>query len=168
VRNCLGETAQTKLNALRASGVTPLYDALLQAAEILGQNRDSELRPAMILFSDGVDTISMHSVKDAVQAAQKLQAMIYSVNSRPVKSLRKNGDAVLGYLAANTGGLSFAPGQNVKAVLRMVLDDLHSGYVLSYDLPAQTVGQHSIQILPTNDPRLRIRSRSAYDDSSYK
>ena len=49
-------------------------------------------------------------------------------------------------LAACSGGLSFAPGQNVKAVLRMVLDDLHSGYVLTYELPGHSTGQHSVRI----------------------
>ena len=45
---------------LEANGATPLYDALFQAAEILKENRDPESRPAIVLFSDGMDTISMH------------------------------------------------------------------------------------------------------------
>jgi VWFA-related protein len=163
-RNCNGEAARVKLNALHGNGATPLYDALFQAAEILKENRDPESRPAMILFSDGVDTISMHSASDASQAAQNLQAAIYSVNSRAKKSAPDKGDAILNYLAGSTGGLSFAPGQNVTEVLHMVLEDLHSGYVLTYELPAQFTGQHSVRILPTSDPRLQFRSRLAYDD----
>jgi VWFA-related protein len=163
-RNCQSEAAEVKLDSLRANGATPLYDALLQAAEILKQNSDPESRPAIILFSDGMDSISMHGAPDAVEAAQNLQSAIYSVNSRSKKSAPTRGDAVLDYFAGATGGLSFAPGQDVAAVLRMVLDDLHSGYVLTYDLPAQFTGQHSVRILPTSDPRLQFRSRRAYDD----
>ncbi len=163
-RKCSGEAARVKLSALRANGATPLYDALLQASEILQENRDSESRPAMVLFSDGVDTISMHSASDALQAAQNLQSAIYSVNSRSRKSAAGKGDVILDYLAASTGGLSFGPGQDVAAVLRMILDDLHSGYVLTYVLPEQSVGQHSVRILPTSDPKLQFRSRRAYDD----
>jgi VWFA-related protein len=163
-RNCRGEAAQVKLSALRANGATPLYDALLQASEILQENRDSESRPAMVLFSDGIDTISMHSASDALQAAQNLQSAIYSVNSRSRKSSAGKGDVILDYLAASTGGLSFGPGQDVAAALRMILDDLHSGYVLTYVLPQQTVGQHTVRILPTSDPKLQFRSRRAYDD----
>jgi hypothetical protein len=74
-------------------------------------------------------------------------------------------DAVLDYLAGSTGGLSFAPGQNVQEVLRSVVEDLHSGYVLTYELPVQTTGQHSVRILPTSNPRLQFRARSAYNDS---
>jgi hypothetical protein len=55
MRNCRGADAQSKLNALRTDGLTPLYDALVKAAEILQENRDPESRPAMILFSDGFD-----------------------------------------------------------------------------------------------------------------
>jgi VWFA-related protein len=164
-RNCGGQYAQVKLNGLRASGATPLFDALFQATEMLRENRNPEARPAMILFSDGMDTISMHSLSDALQAAQNMQSAIYAVNSSSPKSAAGSGDRVLNYLAGSTGGLSFAPGQNVSRILSMVLDDLHSGYVLTYDLPQQSAGQHTVRILPTSDPKLQFRSRQAYDEA---
>lgn len=163
-RNCTTPSAQRKLNTLRAIGATPLYDALFQAAEILKENRDPESRPAMILFSDGVDTISMHSAADALQVAQDLQSAIYAVNCRSKKAAPDQGDAMLDYFAGSTGGLSFAPGQNVRGVLRLVLEDLHRGYVLTYELPEPSTGRHSVRILPTADPRLQFRSRRAYDE----
>ena len=165
-RNCREEAARIKLSALRANGDTPLYDALFQAAEMLKETRDPESRPAMILFSDGADTISMHSLPDALEAAQNLQSPIYAVNSRSSKSAPGNGDGVLDYLAACTGGLSFAPGQNVKEVLRTALQDLHSGYVLTYELPEGAAGQHSVRILPTRNSGLQFRSRRAYNNTS--
>jgi VWFA-related protein len=167
-RNCREAGVQEKLNALRAGGATPLYDALLQATEILKENRDPESRPAIILFSDGMDTISKNSMTDASQAAEDLQAAIYAVNSCSRKSVPEEGDAVLGYLAASTGGLSFGPGQNIEKVLRLVLDDLHSGYVLTYELPEPMCGEHSVRLLPTSDARLQFRSRHAYYDPSNK
>ncbi len=167
-RNCKEESAAVKLSALHANGFTPLYDALFEASELLKETRDDDSRPAMILFSDGLDTISMHGVPDVLEAAQNLQSAIYSVNSRSRKSGPGRGDAVLDYLAGSTGGLSFAPGQNVKEVLHTVVEDLHSGYVLTYELPAQLSGQHSVRILPTSDPKLRFRARSAYKDPGYE
>ncbi len=164
-RNCRAAAARGQLNALRAGGDTPLYDALLLASDILNENRDPESRPAMVLFSDGLDSISIHDMSDVVEASQNLQAAIYSINSRSSKSAPSNGDAVLDYLASSTGGLSFAPGQNVKEVLRTVVEDLHSGYVLTYVLPAHPAGRHSLRILPTSDPRLQFRARSEYNDS---
>jgi hypothetical protein len=141
---------------------------MLPDSDIMGERTDSEARPALILFSDGEDTISIHGVSDVLEAAQNLQSAIYSVNSRSGKSAPSKGDAVLDYLSGSTGGLSFAPGQNVKQVLRTVVDDLHSGYVLTYELPVQMSGQHSVRILPTSDPRLQFRARCAYNDSRDK
>jgi VWFA-related protein len=164
--NCTAQIAQAKLSALQAAGATPLYDALFEAAEILRRDRNPESRPAIILFSDGVDTISIHSAAEVAAAAQNQQSVIYSVNSRSAKAGEGRGDAVLEYLASNTGGLSFAPGQNVEQVLREVLEDLHGGYVLTYELPEQNRGQHSVRILPTRDPRLEFRARRAYNDSA--
>jgi len=164
-RNCRAVSAEAKLNALHAGDATPLYDALFEAAGILKQTRDPETRPALILFSDGRDTISMHSLSDILQEAQNLQSAIYAVNSRSVKSSPGKGDTVLNYLATSTGGLSYGPGQNVAAILHMILKDLRSGYVLTYELPRQPTGQHSVRILPTSDPKLQFRSRRAYSDA---
>ena len=163
-RNCNTQIARARLDTLRANGATPLYDALFEATEILGENRDPESRPSMILFSDGVDTISMHSLPDALEAAQNLQAAIYCINSASQKSVPERGEAVMEYLAKNTGGLSYPPKQNMNDVLRSILEDLRSGYVLTYSLPGQNIGLHSLRILPTSDPGLRFRSRQAYND----
>jgi VWFA-related protein len=158
-RNCYSKAAQMKLDILRANGATPLGDALFQAVELLKGSSDHESRPAIVLFSDGMDTISIHSVAEAARAAQNVQSPIYSVNSRS-----SEGDVALGYLAASTGGLSFRSWRDFTAAMHMILDDLHSGYVLTYELPAQATGQHSVRILPTSDPKLQFRSRRAYDD----
>ena len=163
-RNCLASAARTKLNTLHADGATPLYDALFEAAELLQKNREPEMRPAIILFSDGLDTISIHSPRDVVETAQNLQAAIYCVNTRSRKSAPSQGDALLNLLAESTGGLSYPPEENVSAALRAVLDDLHSGYVLTYDPPQPSSGQHSVRVLSTSDPRLHFHSRQAYDD----
>ncbi len=166
VRNCREADAGRKLDALRVDGLTPLYDALVEASEILKEHRDPDSRPAMILFSDGMDTISISSVRDAVREADELQAPIYAVNSRPRKSAPGEGDAVLDFLAANTGGLSFGPEQNREKALCMVLDDLRSGYVLTYEPPEQRSGPHEVRLLPTSDQRLQFRSRRGYDEPS--
>lgn len=152
-----------KLNELSAEGSTPLYDALVEASDLLRENPEPEARQAILLFSDGMDTISMNSLADALRAAQSRQAAIYAINLRSGKSSEQKGDAVLGLLAEGTGGLSFGPGKNIRDALGVVLDDLHSGYVLTYDLPEPVSGEHSVRLLPTRDPRLQLRSRQAYD-----
>ena len=166
VRNCRGADAGKILSSLRADGMTPLYDALLQAAGVLERNRDPELRPAMVLLSDGQDTFSRISLGDALRAAENLEAPIYAINPGSRRSAVSEGDAVLGQLAAATGGLSFGPGEDLKQVLRTVLDDLRSGYVLTYTPPGERTGPHSVRLLPTGNATLHFRSRQSYEQSS--
>ena len=142
-RNCAADTASVKLNALRANGLTPLYDALFQASELLKETRDDEGRPAMILFSDGEDTISTHGMRDVLQAAQNIQSAIYAVNSRSRKSEGRHRAELS---RRQHGRTELRAGQNVKEVLRSVVEDLRSGYVLTYELPANgrtTLGANS-------------------------
>jgi len=137
LRNCLEEVAPEELNKVSASGQTPLYDAVVAASSILRRNRDPEVRPAMILFSDGRDTVSRHALQTALRSAQVLGAPIYSVSICGEECESAEGNAVLARLASETGGIYFQRKHKVQEVLRRVLDDLHSGYVLTYQPPSR-------------------------------
>ena len=161
-RNCRGQQAERELGGLQPQGSTPLYDALFAAAELLARSATPETRPAMILFSDGLDTISMHGATEVVKAAQELQCAIYTVNSRSRREGEGRGEDVMEFFSNSTGGMSFLPGGDAQAALQQVLEDLRSGYLLTYALPERTGGEHSVQVLATMDPRLQFRSRRAY------
>jgi hypothetical protein len=122
-------------------------------------------RSAIILLSDGVDTISMHSVGEAIAAAQSVEASVYAVNSR-ARRADARGDAALERIAAETGGVAYAPGQGTTEALNAVLDDLRQGFVLTYECPRSDVVRHQIRVLPTRNARLRFRSRQSYTASS--
>jgi VWFA-related protein len=153
--NCNGEAAAVQLNSLRADGQTPLYDAILQALDILKDESAAESRPAIVVFSDGRDNFSLSSFEDALQAALDLQVVIYTVSPG-------FANYVLDSLADSTGGLSFSLGKDTAEVLEKIREDLHSGYVLTYVLPERSVGWHTVRVLPTGDPKLQFRSRQAY------
>lgn len=162
--NCNGGAAEAQLDALRANGMTPLYDAIVAGLEVLKDESDPESRSAMVLFTDGIDSISMHSLQEALQTAQDLQAAIYTVTPGSAGSFPSRENPVLDFLAVNTGGLSFRLGKDVAEILREIRDDLHSGYVLTYELPGRPMGWHKVRVLPTCDPKLQFRSRQAYKD----
>ena len=69
---CRASDSTSKLLAVKSGGTTPLFDALIFAAEFISQHRRSggrsDARPVLILFSDGYDTISLHSASEALQA----------------------------------------------------------------------------------------------------
>ncbi len=121
------------------------------------------MRPAILLISDGRDSISRGSMAEAMRSAEDLEASIYAINSRSRKSAPGEGDSVLAQLAAATGGLSFAPGEDLQKVFHTVLDDLRSGYVLTYRPPDHGSGPHLVRLLPAGDPTLRFRSRQSYE-----
>jgi VWFA-related protein len=166
--NCQKLEAPPNWKQLRANGLTPLYDALVQAAEILRLNRDPQTRPAMVLFSDGHDTISQHTLREALDETESLAAPLFTLAVCQDGCERNPGNAVLAQLSGETGGLAFASGQNVSKVLRRVLEDLHSGYVLTYEPLEQLHGRHSLSLQPTRNPALRFRARRVYDDTTDK
>jgi VWFA-related protein len=164
-RNCREQQARQMLGNIQPQGATPLYDAMHEAAKILAQSTTPEMRPAMILFSDGDDTVSRHGPDDVVRAAQALQCAIYTVNSHSRSEDTGLGEEWMEYLSQGTGGMSFLPGSDAQSSLQKVLEDLRSGYLLTYLLPQQTGGEHSVQVLATMNPQLRLRSRRAYHES---
>ena len=72
--DCNAPDSLAKLQAMRSGGITPLFDALIFAADFISNRRRADgrgdLRPVLILFSDGADNFSMHSAREAAQAAQ--------------------------------------------------------------------------------------------------
>jgi VWFA-related protein len=185
---CRASDSVSKLQAVKSGGSTPLFDALIFAADFIAQHRRAGVRPVLILFSDGYDTISLHSASAALQAAQDEDMLIYSVDmgtreneaSRQSSNYRSNyrsnqnvGSIFLRQVAEATGGryfssssgssLRFAQPVGAGTVLNAVLDDLRASYVVSYDLPSHQAGFHSLRLLPTHNLNLTFHSRDGYN-----
>ncbi len=158
---CGNEVARLPLKSIRAGGATPLYDAIVEATKLLSKQQAPESRPALVLFSDGYDTISLTGAEKATDAALGAEAGIYSKRSRN-RLTTPQGEAFLAYLTEKTGGLRFPSKQSVDVTLTSVVRDLRSGFVLTYELPRTGVEQHNVQILATNPAGLKIRSRNSY------
>jgi Ca-activated chloride channel homolog len=172
--SCRSSESLEKLESLRSGGATPLYDALILAADLVSQHRSApsatEPRRILILLSDGNDTISLHSANDALEAAREAGALVYSIDlgtsSGPPK---QTGGAFLRQLSDATGGryLSYAPvflqPDGGAAVLNAVLDDLRASYIVTYDLPSHEVGFHSLRLMPTHKLNLTFHSRNGYN-----
>ena len=160
VRDCRGQVAAQKLLSVKASGATPLFDAIAYSANMLWQWRASGARPVVILFSDGNDTISRISGSEALQSLVESGAQLYAidVNDAP----RSQGSAVLQQLAEVTGGQYFSPQQRKGALLNSVLEDLRDSWVVTYELPDRTWGFHSLRMLPKRNSKLQFHCRGGY------
>ncbi|MGI8897929.1 MAG: VWA domain-containing protein [Pyrinomonadaceae bacterium] len=64
--------------ALKARGMTTLYDAILEAVNALRARQES--RKAIVVLSDGMDTYSKTSSSKALEAAMAIGASIYAVD----------------------------------------------------------------------------------------
>ncbi|HYA35018.1 MAG TPA: hypothetical protein VEF03_05330 [Candidatus Binataceae bacterium] len=90
-----GELPLTKLEAQLAGGETPLYDAVHYALQTVGK-RDYP-NGAILVISDGIDTISTRSKLDEIAEARGSGVPIYSVavgvpDSKIDRDLRKYSD----------------------------------------------------------------------------
>jgi VWFA-related protein len=161
VRNCRDLPSTAWASKIHAKGQTPLFDAVILGAEFLSQHRDPNYRPVLIILSDGDDTISVHSFRDAVVAAVRAEIPIYTLNVGDPKAAT-GGGGVLRDIAALTGGCSFTRVPGAPSALASVVGDLRNAYVLTYELPGHAEGLHSVSILPTTNSNLRLRSRRGY------
>ena len=150
-----------QLSGLHPQGLTPLFDAIWFGARRLPKRHAPDELPVLVLFSDGEDTVSRNSFRDALEAAVERDAEVYSVHTaRP--SQRADGVRGLQILAAATGGEYFEANDGAGKIMSAILEDLHGAYVVTYPLPAREVGFHAVQILPTHNLNLNFRCRSGY------
>jgi VWFA-related protein len=165
-----------KLLTTKSGGSTPLFDALIFGADLVAQHRRDDgrsgVRSVLILFSDGYDTISQHSAREALQAVQHAGALVYCVDmGKPdtgeVKNLNSGG-GLLRQFSDATGGRYFSLSTkfsqpHAAPVLNAVLEDLRASYVVTYDLPTHETGFHSLRLLPTHNLNLAFHSRNGYE-----
>jgi VWFA-related protein len=161
VRECRDLPPAAWISKIHAQGQTPLFDAVTLGVEFLAENRAPNYRPVLIILSDGDDTISRHSFRDAVLAAMRAEMPIYTLNTGDAKTAA-SGSGVLREMADFTGGRSYTRAPGAPSALASVVEDLRNAYVLTYDLPSRAEGVHSVSIFPTTNSNLRLRSRRAY------
>lgn len=159
--SCRTLDAANKMLAVRNSGLTPLYDALVFGADFVAQHRRAGVRPVLILFSDGRDTISLHSAREAMEAAMGSGALVYTVDIGSFQD-GSQGSAFLRWISEATGGRYFPVRDGAAKVLKTVLEDLRTSYVVTYELPRRQPGFHTLRLAPTHNLNLRFHNRSGY------
>jgi VWFA-related protein len=152
---------------------TVLYDAVVEAAndKLAGETG----RKAMILLTDGQDQGSTHKLRDAIEAAQKANTMVYVIliadrgfYGGGVYSIGYSGDYVMHQLADQTGGRLINVGNNGKkleAAFQQIEDELRTQYVASYTpINNKTDGTYrKVEIqCHQRDEALKVQSRKGY------
>jgi Mg-chelatase subunit ChlD len=158
--DCRSSFSAGRIDSSSEGGATPLFDALKKAANILNARAQPDVWRVIILFSDGDDTISVTSLKEASGAIQDSGAQVYAVDNGVAGP--SNGTAILQKIARDSGGRYLRLCDGAVNVLDSVIDDLHSARVVTYALPPAANDFHSIRILPTHNLKLQFRCRSGY------
>ena len=158
-----------KLFDLKADGMTALNDAVFQAAKDLGDRQ--EKRRAIIVVSDGMDTVSGRSAEKALKAALAVNASIYTVDMSAMEASgkqRMQNQGVLRNFAEKTGGMfiSTPGGVAMRDAFRKIVQELGVQYTLSYEPKNLTKdGKWRTIELRVAKPNLKIRTRKGYHAS---
>lgn len=166
------DVVSDKLFDLKSRGMTSLNDAIYMAAADLSKR--AEKRKAIIVLSDGMDTISKHSTDKALRAALEAGASIFTVDMSVVGSVgprRSQNQAVLKKFAEKTGGTFVATpgGVAMRDAFKSIVDDLGTQYTLGYQpsAPARDGRWHELEVR-VNRPNLAIRARKGYNAQKAK
>ena len=152
---------------LRPGGGTALYDALYYACrdKLLKTAKGQTVRRAIILLSDGDDNQSHVTREEAIEMAQRAEAIVYTISTN-VSGTKGSGDKVLERIADATGGRAFFPFQlrDVANDFAEIQDELRSQYYVSYK-PAdfKSDGHYrTIEIVAADRKNFKVRSRRGY------
>lgn len=116
------------------AGSTAIWDSIwITADEVLGPAPE-KTRRAIILLSDGVNTSGMKRLDDAVQAALKSEAIIYSIG---IGDNFYNGvdKGSLNKISERTGGRAYFPRdeRELRDAFKQIQDEMRSQYLIAYE-----------------------------------
>ncbi len=125
---------ETGLKQLKSEGGTSLYDAIYLASQDL-ETRDG--RHVMVVVTDGGDTTSAKTFRDAIEAAQLADTVLYPVVVIPITNeagRNTGGEHALMTFAAGTGGRIFlpAPGAELDDAFDDILRELRTQYLVGF------------------------------------
>ncbi|MGH9949258.1 MAG: VWA domain-containing protein [Pyrinomonadaceae bacterium] len=136
-----------------ASGATAIWDAIwVTSEEVLGPAPE-KTRRAIILLSDGVNTYGTKKLNDAVEAAQRAEAVIYSIG---IGDNFTNGvdRGSLDKVSEKTGGRAFFPRDEIelRKAFQQIQEEMRSQYLVAYEPtnPALDGSFRNIEIKLTN------------------
>ena len=137
---------ETALDDLRSYGYTSLHDAVVTS---LYYFRGVRGRRALIVLSDGDDTISSLPYRDALEYARRSGVVVYAVGLN-VGGLKAGIRKKLTQLAEESGGKVFfiKEAQELFGVYDEIEEDLRSQYLLAYasDASASSADFRTVEV----------------------
>ncbi|HTS37583.1 MAG TPA: VWA domain-containing protein [Candidatus Solibacter sp.] len=155
------------VHELRPGGGTAMFDAIYFACrdKLMKAPKNATVRRAIILLSDGEDNLSHVTREEAIEMAQRAEAIIYTISTN-VSGTKGPGDKVLERIADATGGRAFFPFQirDVVNAFAEIQEELRSQYAVSYKPADFKADGHyrTIEIVANDRKNFRVRARRGY------
>jgi Ca-activated chloride channel homolog len=152
---------------LRPGGGTAMYDAIYFACrdKLMQDQPRHKFRRAMVILSDGDDNVSRYTREQALEMAQKADVVIYTISTN-YTAQQTEGDKIMKYYAAQTGGLAFFPFkvQDLAQSFENIANELRHQYnVLYRPDPLKPDGLwHPIDLRVKGRKDLVVRARKGY------
>jgi VWFA-related protein len=146
-------------------GSTAIWDAIwVTTDEILGPAPE-KTRRAIILLTDGFDTFSRKKLDEALRAAQKAEAVVYSIGIGDEFYGGVNKGS-LNAISERSGGRAFFPKDEVelRQAFKQIQDEMRSQYLLSYEPDNQSAdgSYRKIEIQVANPELLKQKVKLTY------
>ena len=118
------EVLNEKIQELKAGGGKAFYDAIYFACrdKMMHAGEPESTRRILVVFSDGFDVQSQHSLDEAISMAHKAETMVYPIGNAAY-GFTNPGDDILQGIAEGTGGGAFFPLREAPGT------DLATGYL---------------------------------------
>ena len=155
--------ADTPLEGAKAYGATSLWDAIADTARHVS---DRQMRRAMVVITDGVDSASRMKPSAVSAIASELDVPVYIlVISFSLEDDQREPPEIhgpLADLAMWTGGDSLVVRdiETAATATTQILSELHHQYVIAFE-PGAAPGWHPL-VVRTRNPGLFVRARSGY------
>ena len=160
------DQVQPRLDALRPSGGTSIYDALMAAVPMFEQR--SRQRASIVVISDGADTASDARARDVRSALLRSDAFVYAIAIDPPSDTRPINARVNPYalreITDDSGGRTEVvhDSADLGAATARIAEELNQQYVLAYTSARAPDGQyHSLRVRVTL-PDHKVRARRGY------
>jgi len=151
---------------VKAKGMTTLNDAIVEAATVLAPR--PEMRKAIVVLSDGMDTSSKVSTDKALEKALAVGASIYTVDmSATDASASRNQQSamILKRFAEKSGGRFIATpgGPALREAFASIAEELGHQYTIAYK-PVNTArdGRWRSVEVKVSRSELVVRTRKGY------
>lgn len=182
------KAAAAALRTIEPEGSTTLYGSVVAVSYELFQQRPTDHRRAVIVLSDGDDTLSSVTSRTAARAALMHDVSVYVVsigrimipifdgyaNNRTVPldkrmafresaSRLRRAEERLDYMTDQTGGRALYPQalQDLSKAYAEIADEIRSRYLVGYYPPDEAHGFRTITVT-TSRKGVRIHARQGY------